>query len=78
MLWLEVLMFKLENRKARTPVAKFGNNERSKQMMLLSGLDCLPGQLDLFDVDSFPKETADEHDLRSDFHRSPDPHRAAD
>jgi len=65
-------MFKLENPKPRTPVAKFGNNERSKQTMLLSGLDCLPGQLDLFDVDSY-KETADD-----DSYRSPDPHRAGD
>lgn len=38
----------------------FADNERSKQTLLLSGLDCLPGQLDLFDVDSFPKETCRE------------------
>ena len=39
----------------------FADNERTKQMMLLSGLKtCLPGQLDLFpDVDAFPKETSD-------------------
>ena len=38
----------------------FSDNERTKQTLLLSGLDCLPGQLDLFDVDSFPKETCRE------------------
>jgi len=41
--------------------SEFADNERTKQTLLLSGLyDCLPGQLDLFDVDSFPKETCRE------------------
>ena len=53
-------MFQLENEKPRrASPSLFADNERSKQTMLLSGLDCLPGQLDLFDVDSFQKETAD-------------------
>ena len=39
--------------------SEFADNERTKQLVLLSGLDCLPGQLDLFDVDAFHKETSD-------------------
>lgn len=50
--------FTLTNdRRAPPRRSEFVNNERTKQLPLLSGLDCLPGQLDLFDVDSFPKET---------------------
>ena len=54
-------MFQLENEKPfSAPPSLFSDNERSKQLMLLSGLKtCLPGQLDLFDVDAFPKETPD-------------------
>ena len=52
--------FTLTNARPRiTPPSLFADNERSKQTLLLSGLDCLPGQLDLFDVDAFPKETSD-------------------
>lgn len=54
-------MFKLTNDRPRIarplPCAA---PERTKQKMLLSGLDCLPGQLDLFEVDALPKETADD------------------
>jgi hypothetical protein len=50
--------FTLTNERPRTAApSSFADNERTKQLPLLSGLDCLPGQLDLFDVDSFPKET---------------------
>ena len=52
--------FQLTNDRPRNaPPSLFADNERSKQLMLLSGLDCLPGQRDLFDTDSFPKETPD-------------------
>lgn len=52
--------FQLTNdRPPNAAPSSFADNERSKQLMLLSGLDCLPGQRDLFDVDSFPKETFD-------------------
>lgn len=57
--------FTLTNERPRPPLRSvFADNERTKQTMLLSGLDCLPGQLDLFDVDSFPKETSDEEASR--------------
>ena len=51
--------FQLTNDRRGTPRRfECADNERSKQLMLLSGLRCLSGQLDLFpDVDSFPKET---------------------
>jgi hypothetical protein len=50
--------FTLTNGRPRTAApSSFVSNERTKQTLLLSGLDCLPGQLDLFDVDAFPKET---------------------
>lgn len=58
--------FTLTNARPRTVAPSlFADNERTKQTLLLSGLDCLPGQLDLFDVDSFPKET-DRDSLRTD------------
>lgn len=34
--------------------AKFAPPEKTRQRMLLSGLDCLPGQLDLFPTDGQP------------------------
>jgi hypothetical protein len=50
--------FVLQNdRRPSAAPSLFAANERRKQKMLLSGLDCLSGQLDLFDVDAFPKET---------------------
>ena len=59
--------FQLTNDRRGTPRrSEFADNERSKQLMLLSGLDCLPGQLDLFDVDTFPKETSDDTETHPD------------
>jgi len=59
--------FQLTNDRPRNAAPLlFADNERRKQTMLLSGLDCLSGQLDLFDVDSFPKETSDAKQVESD------------
>lgn len=50
--------FRLENSKPRLKPARFENSDRRRQGMLLSGLDCLPGQQDLFEgVDSQAKES---------------------
>lgn len=52
--------FQLANDRPRSAKPSlFADNERCRQTMLLSGLDCLPGQLSLFDEDAFPKETSD-------------------
>lgn len=63
--------FTLTNDRTGAPRrSEFADNERTKQTMLLSGLRCLSGQLDLFpDVDAFPKET-DREQTHPD--RSPD------
>lgn len=42
--------FTLANDPPRKPAARFENNY-SRQMMFLAGLDCLPGQGDLFATD---------------------------
>jgi hypothetical protein len=47
-------------REARNPVGEFHDEPRRTQKVLLSGLDCLPGQKDLFDVDGVaPYSAAD-------------------
>jgi len=53
--------FTLTNDRRGTPRrSEFADNERSKQLLLLSGLNCASGQKDLFpDLDTFPKETSD-------------------
>jgi len=42
--------FTLANEAPRTKPARFENNS-ARQMVLLAGLDCLPGQRDLFATD---------------------------
>lgn len=44
-------IFRLVNDKPKPRPVQFENSERTRQQVLFSGLDCLPGQLDLFDVD---------------------------
>lgn len=59
--------FQLTNDRPRSAKpSSFADNERCRQTMLLSGLDCLPGQLDLFDVDTFPKEASDDTETHPD------------
>lgn len=40
----------------KKPAGQFHNRPETRQKMLLSGLDCLPGQRDLFDVDGAGKD----------------------
>lgn len=40
--------FVLQNQAPVAKVRKFFNHDRTKQGKLIEGLDCLPGQLDLF------------------------------
>ena len=40
--------FTLANDPPRKPVATFDDQEKTRQTVLIEGLDCLPGQLDLF------------------------------
>jgi hypothetical protein len=41
--------FELRNDPPRKPPTPIDNNDRSRQSKLFTGLDCLPGQQDLFD-----------------------------
>ena len=43
--------FRLANDQPTAKPLSFENSERTRQRVLFSGLDCLPGQLDLFDTD---------------------------
>ena len=43
--------FTLQNDQLRPKPLQLGNNDKSRQKVLFSGLDCLPGQLDLFPTD---------------------------
>jgi hypothetical protein len=43
-------VFRLANEKRSTP-QRFATSDRTCQKLLFSGLDCLPGQLDLFQTD---------------------------
>lgn len=54
--------FRLVNDKSIPRPTQFENSDRTRQQVLFSGLDCLPGQLDLFDADgsdSPPKAQGD-------------------
>lgn len=43
--------FSLANDAPVLKPAEFANSDRRRQGVLLSGLDCLPGQRDLFPID---------------------------
>lgn len=45
----DVIPFTLANDRPATRKVEFHNNERRKQFAMFSGLDCQPGQQDLFD-----------------------------
>jgi len=42
-------LFKLTNEQPRKHPQPIDNNDRSRQSVLFTGLDCLPGQQELFD-----------------------------
>lgn len=48
--------FELRNDPPRPTPWKPRVGPKDRQRMLLSGLDCLPGQLDLFEVDGEPDD----------------------
>ena len=43
--------FTLSNKPAHPTPARFESNGKTRQKVLFCGLDCLPGQLDLFPTD---------------------------
>ena len=53
--------FRLENPAPKPNLDRF-ENDQSRQCMLLAGMDCLPGQLDLFSTDG-EKEMRDDADV---------------
>jgi hypothetical protein len=50
--------FRLANDKPPAKPQPFATSDRTRQQILFTGLDCMPGQLDLFRTNVFP---SDEH-----------------
>ena len=62
--------FTLSNNPPPTKPHRFESCDRTRQKLLFSGLNCLPGQMDLFDTDGPPAGEEQAADRRPD--RSPD------
>ena len=53
--------FTLRNEPVKSKPMPSESTDRTRQQMLFSGLDCLPGQLDLFPTDGRePNDTAED------------------
>ena len=55
--------YRLANDTSAAKPNRFDTSEPRRQMVLFSGLDCLPGQLGLFPTDGSTTEKNDEHPL---------------
>lgn len=51
--------FALRNDPPKPPRGDFTGREKQQQKVLFTGLDCLPGQQDLFAVDGSPELDSD-------------------
>jgi len=55
--------FTLSNKPAHPTPARFKSNDKTRQKVLFCGLDCLPGQLDLFLTDGCERADDDHGDV---------------
>ena len=51
--------FALSNEPLRQTPRRIESNPKTRQQVLFAGLDCLPGQLDLFPTDGYEPEVGD-------------------
>ncbi len=58
--------FFLSNNPTPKKPRHFESNDKTRQKLLFSGLDCLPGQMDLFDTDGSPTGEKQATDRRPD------------
>ncbi len=56
--------FTLSNKPTRPTPARFETDDKTRQKVLFCGLDCLPGQLDLFPTDGCERPEDDQSDVR--------------
>ena len=52
--------FQLENDRPQTPMRKFIESRNNNQKVMFSGMDCLPGQQDLFQTDGGSDEASED------------------
>jgi len=56
--------FTLSNEPAHPTPTRFESNGKTRQKVLLCGLNCLPGQLDLFPTDGCERAEDEQSDVR--------------